>query len=66
MKATKEMLEMVITKRTKELSALALEYPTRLGKKFDYQTIKDITTLLTEKIIDLNTLLREYKVESKE
>ena len=66
MKATKEMLEMAITKRTEELNALAWEYPTRLGKKFDYQTIKDITTLLTEKIIDLNTLLRAYKSESEE
>ena len=65
MKASKEMLEMVITKRTKELNALVLEYPTRLGQKFNYQTIKDITTLLTEKVIDLNTLLREYK-ESKQ
>ena len=65
MKASKEMLEMAITKRTKELNALVLEYPTRLGQKFNYQTIKDITTLLTEKVIDLNTLLREYK-ESKQ
>lgn len=66
MKATKEMLEMAITKRTKELNALVLEYPTRLGQKFNYQTIKDITTLLTEKVIDLNTLLRAYKSESEE
>ncbi len=66
MKATKEMLEMVITKRTEELNVLVWEYPTRIGKKFDYQTIKDTTTLLTEKIIDLNTLLREYKAEDKE
>ena len=64
MKASKEMLEMAITKRTKELNALVLEYPSRKSEKFNYQTIKDITTLLTEKIDDLNTLLREYK-ESK-
>ena len=65
MKASKEMLEMVITKRTEELNRLVMEYPSRLGQKFNYQTIKDITTLLTEKVIDLNTLLREYK-ESKQ
>ena len=65
MKATKEMLEMVITKRTEELHRLVMEYPSRKSEKFNYQTIKDITTLLTEKIDDLNTLLREYK-ESKQ
>lgn len=66
MKATKEMLEIVITKRTKELSGLAREYPSHKSQKFNYQTIKDITTLLTEKIVDLNTLLRAYKSESEE
>ena len=65
MKASKEMLEMVITKRTEELNRLVMEYPSRKSEKFNYQTIKDITTLLTEKIDDLNTLLREYK-ESKQ
>lgn len=65
MKASKEMLEMVITKRTEELNRLVMEYPSRKSEKFNYQTIKDITTLLTGKIDELNSFLREYK-ESKQ
>ena len=66
MKATKEMLEMAINKRTQEVSNLAWELPKNKGEKFEYETIKDITTLMTEKIIELNNLLREYRIMQTE
>lgn len=65
MKATKEMLEMAIAKRVKELSNLAWEFPSQKSEKFNYETIKGISVLMTEKIIDLNNLLREYEAEKQ-
>ena len=66
MKATKEMIEMAINKRTQEVSQLAWEFPKNKGEKFEYETIKGIAILVTEKLIELNNLLRAYKLESEE
>ena len=66
MKATLEMLEMAINKRTQEVSKLVWEFPINKSERFEYQTIKDITTLITEKIIELNNLLREYRIMQTE
>lgn len=66
MKATKEMIEMTINKRTQEVRNLALEFPENKGEKFEYETIKGIAILMTVKLLELTQLLRAYKSESEE
>lgn len=66
MKATKEMIEMAINKRTQEVSQLAWEFPKNKGEKFEYETIKGIAILMTEKLLELTSLLRAYKSEDEE
>lgn len=66
MKATKEMIEMAINKRAKEVSNLAWEFPKNKGEKFEYETIKGISILMTEKLLELTSLLRAYKSEDEE
>lgn len=66
MKATKEMIEMTINKRTQEVRNLALEFPENKGEKFEYETIKGIAILMTVKLLELTQLLRAYESESEE
>jgi hypothetical protein len=66
MKATKEMIEMTINKRTQEVSNLAWEFPKNKGEKFEYETIKEIAILMTVKLLELTQLLRAYESESKQ
>ena len=66
MKATKEMIEMTIIKRTQELINLALEFPENKGEKFEYETIKGIAIIMTVNLLELTQLLRAYESESKQ